>query len=262
MVRIYLVSDLHLEYHWYKPPVPTEVGKSILVIAGDLGNPMLPSYKSYLIIAAELYKHVILIAGNHDYYSRKRTMEENRILIRELCKSVSDNIYFLHCESVILENIRFLGCTLWTDLSTVLCEKPCTKDFRMIKDLNIAKYQELHLQQRAWIRDNLASKSQDYSKTVVITHHPPSFNCVHNKYIYLDRANCYYYSDMNELVPQSDLWLSGHTHDSTLTYINNTPIVINPVGYPGEMNDFNPFLYIEVTDTSIDIHNFRCQINR
>lgn len=251
-MKVYVVSDVHLEYQWFEPPEPVDK-ECTLVIAGDLGHPILPSYRKYLIMAASRFKHVILITGNHEYYSKARTMAETEALISQVCQEVGDNVHFLNSSSITIDGIKFLGCTLWTDLTTVFHEKPCTNDFRMTKDLNISKYQELHLAQRYFLTTELKDKS---TKTVVITHHPPSFQCAHKKYENLGKINCYFYNDLNVLIPESLCWIAGHTHDSTVTYLKGTPIVINPVGYPGEANDFNPFLYIDIDDTNLTIHKF------
>ena len=65
-MKIQVLSDLHIEYQ------PFELVKAqdadILVMAGDIGNPHSIEYKALVAKAANLYKRVIIIRGNHEVY--------------------------------------------------------------------------------------------------------------------------------------------------------------------------------------------------
>ena len=252
-VKIYCVSDVHLEFQSIEPPKP-EFSDCILVIAGDLGNPMLPSYKKYLTNASDMYQEVILVTGNHDYYSLHRTMAKTEEMISNITKTLP-NVHLLNKSSVILRGIKFLGTTLWTDLTPVLDLNPCTNDFKMIKDLNLLRYQELHIEQRDWLINELSKEK--CGPLVVVTHHPPSFSAMHPKYEHLGRINCYYYTNLDTLISKCDLWLCGHTHRGTLSYHKSTPLLLNPIGYPGEIVDYNPKTCVEIDNDNVIVHNFK-----
>lgn len=253
MTRIYIVSDLHLEFRDAEPPTPESEG-CILVIAGDLGNPSKPSYEKYLKLCAERFKDVILVLGNHDYYSLARTMKETEILVSEICQRIGDNVHYLNCESITISGIMFMGCTLWSDLTRANFKH--SDDFRMIKDMDIQRYQEIHLQQRAWLTSELKQ-----GRGIVVTHHPPSIYCMHRKYAGLGNVNFFYYNDLDVLLSEADVWLCGHTHSGTLTYIKNSVILLNPMGYPGEINNFSTDVYFDYTSSDVHVHNFYGQTN-
>jgi hypothetical protein len=41
-------------------------------------------------------------------------------------------------------------------------------------------------------------------------------------------------------------WFAGHTHKASEIHIENTQIIVNPVGYPGENYDINWCKKVEV----------------
>jgi Icc-related predicted phosphoesterase len=42
------------------------------------------------------------------------------------------------------------------------------------------------------------------------------------------------------------LWIHGHTHTSFDYMIGDTRVVANPHGYPGENEEFNPSVIVEI----------------
>ncbi|BDT74180.1 3',5'-cyclic adenosine monophosphate phosphodiesterase CpdA (plasmid) [Comamonadaceae bacterium OS-4] len=64
---------------------------------------------------------------------------------------------------------------------------------------------------RRWLTQELAKPFE--GKTVVITHHGPHPLSVHPLYVG-DKRNGAYVSDLSALMPNVDLWLHGHVHDS------------------------------------------------
>jgi len=56
-------------------------------------------------------------------------------------------------------------------------------------------------------------------------------------------------SDLDDIMVMHDnikLWVHGHVHNCFDYQINQTRVVCNPLGYPGEQNYFDPELIIEV----------------
>lgn len=106
MSKALIISDLHLEHG--EPFVVKKIdGVEYLILAGDIG-----SFKSHLPFikdACTKYK-VIYILGNHEFYGY--SLKE----VRDFWKSVQlENFYFLDNSSVVIDGIRFIGTTLWTD---------------------------------------------------------------------------------------------------------------------------------------------------
>lgn len=58
-------------------------------------------------------KHLVYVAGNHEFYrsDRVKTLEKLRYAANEI------NVHFLENYEAIIDGIRFLGCTLWTDFN-------------------------------------------------------------------------------------------------------------------------------------------------
>lgn len=54
-----------------------------------------------------------------------------------------------------------------------------------------------------------------------------------------------YCSHLDHLVAQADYWLYGHTHAALNTRVEQTRLVTNPAGYPGQKTGFNPDLVID-----------------
>jgi Icc-related predicted phosphoesterase len=88
-------------------------------------------------------------------------------------------------------------------------------------------------------------------KTVVVTHHGPSYLSVAAQFKG-DRYNGAYVTELgNEIVDAGgpNVWVHGHTHVSLDYMIGDvTRVVVNPRGYVGhELNDeFDPKMLVEV----------------
>jgi predicted phosphohydrolase len=233
---LHLISDLHLEFRpWEFPTTINQLEDRILVIAGDLCpiTRNVKSYKQFLTTASKKYQHVIVIAGNHEYYGTTISNAETKL---KNMAAQFHNVHYLQCDSIILNNeIEFLGCTLWSNVESV--EMWSIQDGAHIKKFSLEEYQKLHLEHVKWLQTELA-KPKKVSSRVVITHHLPSFECIHPKYHSYGSTNCFFASTLeHDLITSTDFWLHGHTHTGNQIKISNTFIISNPRGYPGENND-------------------------
>jgi predicted MPP superfamily phosphohydrolase len=227
-MSIDLISDIHLEF---APWTLNQTG-DILVIAGDLGRAIDESYKIFLADVAQKYRHVILISGNHECY--KTTIDNGEAQIRNAVADLP-NVHYLQCESIVIDEIEFLGCTLWSHLDTRLWS---INDGCSIKKFSIKQYKELHRTHRDWLTERLNEPTS--RKRVVVTHHLPSYKCIDPKYVN-DCSNQFFASHLDDLVPKATLWLAGHTHSPITCQIGGTFVFINPRGYPGENpGDYEP----------------------
>jgi predicted phosphohydrolase len=59
-------------------------------------------------------KILFLITGNHEYYSTL-LMSEIDYLIQNIVKKY-DNIHFLNNKTVVINNINFIGTTMWCNV--------------------------------------------------------------------------------------------------------------------------------------------------
>lgn len=103
MVKIVAVSDTHNRLEFMELP-PGD----ILVHGGDWtgrGKPIeIQSFASALKQHSDKYKHIVLVAGNHDFQA-ERDPEEVRKYFRE----ASDKIHWLENQSVELMGLKFWG---------------------------------------------------------------------------------------------------------------------------------------------------------
>lgn len=114
IMRIHLLSDLHLESGPYE--IPTDLDCDVIVAAGDISNgtkgvEWLKTLKTDVPI--------IYTAGNHEFWSTRDNPVDMFQIARDIKKSAEgSNVHFLENESVVIGDVRFIGCTLWTNLGS------------------------------------------------------------------------------------------------------------------------------------------------
>lgn len=255
-MKIHLISDIHLELATNGPKTIRlvkqrlqyqEVSNAVLVLAGDIGKPTGKLYRMFLQEMSSIYAHVIIITGNHEYYQTGRfvkgslrkfetkhplTMQEVDAAARKVASEFS-NVHFLQRESIVLDGVRFLGCTLWSRPQLELAST--INDFTYIPEFekNPKLFEDLHEADVKWLSETLPLKSDEYNKTVVITHHLPSFKLVSEGY-QNNPKNVFYASDLEHLMAGADVWLAGHTHVGTQLEIASCRCYVNPLGYAWE----------------------------
>ena len=241
-MRLRVLSDLHVEVAGFEP-APAEA--DLVVLAGDIHNGELaPRWAR----AAFPDREIVLVAGNHEFYDGEYfgTLERMRAAAREA------GVRLLENEAMVIDGVRLLGCTLWTDFR--LFEAPGrtpARSAQMAMDANrrlLADYAairladgpgqrlfspedaaRLHEVSRAWLGGELRRRWD--GPTVVVTHHLPSWRSVHPAFATWV-SNAGFASELDELVELADLWIHGHTHTSHDYRLGGARVVCNPRGYP------------------------------
>lgn len=236
-MKIHLLSDLHIEICGFYSIEDTEA--DVIVLAGDIHTGACGI--EWAIEEAERLKtQIVYVAGNHEYYKHEyhQTLNDMRI-----AAAGSELVHFLENDEVIIEGVRFLGTTLWTDYqisdqTQELCMLMCgnlINDHRLIrfKDALFSTKHALKLHQESlkWLYKQIVRPHS--GQTVVITHHGPSKLSAHPNYG-LNVLSGAFISDLDDLVKEADLWLFGHTHSSVDTKIGTCRLVSNQRGYPRE----------------------------
>lgn len=284
-MKITLVSDLHLEFGDCE--LVNSQNADVLILGGDimiaqdlhdypestndliniiaknqqgLGRRHESSrlFRDFLRRVSREFPHVIYIAGNHEFYHGK--YPETYDYLREEVARYS-NIYFLEQEVKEIDDITFIGGTLWTDMNkrdplTINACASMMNDYRTIRvpSKGYAKLRpEVTIRQHDETVKFIKSKVEGNrdKKYVVVGHHAPSKLSCKPRYQKDHLLNGAYSSDLSNLIlnnPQIKLWTHGHTHDKFDYMIGETRIVCNPRGYIGYEDDpgFEPNLVLEV----------------
>jgi len=248
-MRIALYSDIHREFN--NPFKPNLKGIDVLVIAGDTDNraDRLTSWLKSLI-EEEPRIHIVFVTGNHEYYGRDLNIEDQNI--REKLAD-EPHIHFLQNSSVVLDGIRFIGATLWTnyndrDIHAMDIAQLKMNDFRQIRTNEytsricpkIIYYK--HMDSANYIFNTLRTSNEP---CVVVTHHKP-FTTKNLHWKYQDQHPLLKYCYESDLTAQFNAlpdnkapkyWLYGHNHNvenNIRTYKSGkVKFMCNCVGYYG-----------------------------
>ena len=248
-MKLHLLSDLHLEFAPFTPP---KTVADLVILAGDVqpGVKALPWIKENF---ANL--PVIYVLGNHEYYGQALPKHSQKL--KEL--TLGSNIHILENDCMVLGDVVFVGCTLWTNFELFGNPKVAgyyateymndyrkirvSPDYRRLRSIDTAG---LHFRSRQWLASQF--ELQRGRKIVVVTHHAPSARSLRagKEDDILSAASA---SHMDEFVEKSGakLWFHGHMHVSADYLLGKTHVRCNPRGYIDEPNlQFIPDLIFEV----------------
>ena len=250
-MKIHLLSDLHFEFGPLTDYTPPEC--DVVLLAGDIAVD-----KGGIDWAKETFGDtpVLYTPGNHEFYDRKWY----RPWIEELKEhAAGSNVTVMANDTVIIDGVRFLGATLWTDFDLYgnkfyarLDAERQMNDYRRIRHNDGSRLSSGHTQAYHWATVQYFTeqfKRDPDIKTVIMTHHAPSEMSSVPQYRghYLTPA---YASRLEPFMLEHNpvLWVHGHMHNSNDYVIGDTRVVSNPRGYAGhELNPtFDPFLVIEI----------------
>ena len=262
-MKITLVSDLHLEFSDIN--ITNQNGADVLILGGDImiaqdlhdhpendqimdlilgtRREKAQRFRNFLKRVSLEFPHVIYIAGNHEFYHGK--YPDSIDYLKTECARFH-NIHMLEMESIVIEDVTFIGATLWTDMNkqdpmTLMAVKDAMNDYSVIRhsQRGYAKLRPTdtvlrHMDTLSYIKDEIAKNPE--GKYVVAGHHAPSKLSLKPRYEKDVLLNGAYSSDLSEFIldhPQIKLWTHGHTHDCFDYEIGSTRIVCNPRGYEG-----------------------------
>lgn len=253
MLRLWVMSDLHLDINWKFPfamPEPRPAHDAV-VIAGDIGEGLAAGVGW---IAAQRLNAVpvIYVAGNHEFYARDRFDE---LVAGRNAAAQHRNIHILERDELTIGNIRILGCTLWTDYTLYGDAEQAMRDAGKF----LSDHAAISNNGRRWTpydaraehsasRDWLASRLQaEHSgATVVVTHHLPTEQSVAPRFR-ANRITPAFASNLDHLVGEADVWIHGHTHAAFDYRLGKCRVVNNPRGYlTREQTGFRNDLIVEV----------------
>ncbi len=257
-MRIAIYSDLHLEFGSPFVP-PADLAADVIVLAGDISSPgrKVPAW------ARETFgdRPIVYVSGNHELYGQVMHKVEREIR----AEAATHDVHYLQADSVVIDGVRFLGCTLWTDMHLPVLNLH-TREFRIdpakarieslarLNDFSSIRLREaveggwaegsaytpvrfrphhmtaIHQEQRAWLADDLAEPFD--GPTVVVTHHAPAPHSIIESCKDDWLSPCYASELPPEFFQVPALWVHGHTHDSLDYRVGNCRVLCNPRGYP------------------------------
>jgi Icc-related predicted phosphoesterase len=260
-MKIALVSDVHLEFG--DLDFDNDSGADVLILGGDICvatdmaqrdpyNTMGSEYRSnrfhdFFQRCCDRFPHVIFIVGNHEHYHGDfaKTVPYFKDVLGYL-----PNLHILEKETFVLDDITFIGGTLWTDMNrrdnrTLHDISRMMNDFRCVD--NSAKTEDGrgwpgrftttdaandHDAMVAFIDQTIAANPA--GRYVVVGHHSPSRLSTHPKYQHQFIMNGGYSSELDDFIqdrPQIKLWTHGHTHEDFDYMIAGCRVLCNPRGY-------------------------------
>lgn len=259
MTKFRICSDLHLEFdedlmaiesteeslseisHKYLSPLKDDKDM-YLIIAGDIHTELRDvNYAERLF--GERFKHIYIVLGNHSYYGTY--FIDNPI-------NNSDNVTVLENDVITTaEGVTIAGCILWTDMNKqhpldMVNGQMFMNDYNYIQ---LDKYSSRRITPQHTVDESIKSYLwlERLSKIdIVVTHHLPSYDCVHAKYEKSDTNFCFA-SEYDELIEKisPQYWIFGHSHECMDFKKGNTRMINNSYGYPFEETRYQNNLIIE-----------------
>lgn len=264
-MRLAVCSDLHLEFSDIE--LKNTENADVLILSGDIcvahslhdhpvdkpvpADAMKPGrnqsaaykYREFFKRVNDEFPKTIYVSGNHEFY-HGRYPDAYDWLYEEMKRY--ENIHFLDKDDITIDDVTFVGGTLWTDMNrvdptTMQLIEGMMNDFRVIRNSKF-NYRRFapgdavndHRQTLEYIKSVVDGDTS--KKYVVVGHHAPCALSIHETYKNEYYMNGGYYSDLSEFIldrPQIALWTHGHMHNPSDYMLGETRIVCNPRGYKG-----------------------------
>jgi predicted phosphodiesterase len=244
VIHFDLISDLHIDY-W---PTNQQIkwpglGTSLVaVVAGDVSRSWTDTY-DYLMMLRTHYRHVVFIDGNHEHDMQPGLKFHSDILHDKLAGV--GNITYLHRNSIILDNVAFIGCNGWWTYDFAQPEFSIAEAWEILQTYGFtSEHQEEIIKSAKQDAQTLVNIIKTFNadpnvkKIVVVTHTAPQYQF---RYItpgsspvhYAKSgssflANCLEY-DTNKKIRA---WCFGHCHTEADQVVDGIRYVCHPRGRP------------------------------
>lgn len=235
-MKIGIVSDIHLEG---SNIAPLQGDWDILVVAGDLSAELCMLDSFFRNLDPDI--PVVYVLGNHEYEGQRLCQLPDRI---HSITSQYPQVHLLVDQTIVINGVRFIGSTLWSDFSSGGTQKESMKwavqnvvDFSYIffrdedgkpwRSMTGEKMIAMHDRSVGFIQHVLGIPHA--GPTVVVTHFAPHKNSIHEKFRNSDSS--YWVNDLAHLMGSADLWIHGHVHTSFDYEVEGTRVICNPRGY-------------------------------
>lgn len=237
-MKIWVLSDLHIDRN---PDL--DLGPhpecEVIAMAGDLCDGGFDPTPWLLgEFSDDERARMIFVPGNHEYYDIGTAAGEVRV--RQL--QADTGIILLQRDTVEVDGVRFVGCTMWSPLEERLDH--LGGDLISIPNFSGPIWRQMHQRDAAWL--GMTVQEGD----VVITHHAPGWDGLkvdmqHN--VRLMSLASGYMARMESLIEETQpaLWIHGHTHVTREYEIAGCRVVTNALGR-GHNPSFQPGYVVEL----------------
>jgi len=259
-MKLWVLSDLHVDrdVDFILPPTPP--GADVLVIAGDVADGWSATMRWLRETAAPRGLPVLFVAGNHDIFGAELRVDDRRQILADA------GVTLLTADRPVeIGGVRFTGDTLWTDfeiagnrVASLRWAAQSMPEFASVtsgrEPLTTRDLERAHVRQLAGIE---ATLSRPFAgPTVVVTHHAPHPKSLLGGHV-VDVTDAAFASDLTSTIErwQPAMWIHGHVHQSADYTVAGTRIVCNARGVTslferrGEFSEndrFDPLLTVEV----------------
>ncbi|NTF17104.1 metallophosphoesterase [Agrobacterium rubi] len=270
-MKIWTISDIHLKiWQARESYMPFDVPDAdVCVVAGDVTDGIVPSLE-WMGRCIRPHMPIVAVLGNHEYFGHD--IPEGKRTAARLASEMDINL--LDDSAVVVDGVRFVGGTLWTDFMLFedaadgpgFTQRECmaaarhglvdydeiwateASDQRMARQFGTRDALDLHHGTMSFL--DRALGDHENGPVVVVTHHAPSPRSVSSAFSH-QPTTAAYASDLTSfmLAFQADLWIHGHVHDSFDYHVGRTRVVCNPRGYEAHPNaSFDAGLVIHISN--------------
>lgn len=244
-LKVFWSSDLHLENSNFDKH--SLISSGILILIGDISADF--SLLDSFFRKVNPNVNVVYIPGNHEFEAK--TIQEVVPYLKDFL-SIYPNVRVLNNESCVIEGVKIIGSTLWTNFE--ISDNQIRKDVLERVDAQFPEFNSTVIigdngkGRRFTVLDavDLFNESVKFLEfelkhnrsklpTIVATHFTPSHRSTHPRFKD-DAMNAYWSNQLDHLIPLADYWLHGHTHDSHEYYVDNCFVGCNPRGNSKLMN--------------------------
>jgi predicted phosphodiesterase len=282
MVKIQIVSDIHLEFRDNKFNSLIIPSAPILCLLGDIGvcgsDSDFESLKKFIIFYRTKFLYIFYVPGNHEYYTtgNKNIQLRDTIpyidnKIRRFCALLNKTpekdagtVTFLNNDMATItigkKIYNFVGTTLWSyvnkenkksiqsrmnDYSQIYT--PCSKTEKStlnncVRKFNVDDMQKKFNKSVSFIKKCMKNQKNN-EMYILLTHHKPIHD---NKST--DVITQAYESDLVDIIVKHPFVLAahGHTHKQYDKTFNKVRVVSNPKGYVGQQTKFNDTFVVSI----------------
>jgi Icc-related predicted phosphoesterase len=229
-MKIWVVSDLHINHY---PWVPSRIPEhDVMIVAGDVSDNTGVTLRELQSLHRRTGLPIVFVPGNHDVFDGP---------LNGFKPDLRGPIHVLPSgQSIIIDGVRFIGATLWTDwelydtefASQSWAARTMPEYTRVYRDSSSdliwpTDTSNVHDAHKLAIGQELRRIHDGPS--IVVTHHAPSpRSCIQP----LAASDAAFASDLEQEILRwrPTLWVHGHIHRRSDYHIGGTRVLANPRG--------------------------------